>query len=88
MRRLLINRLVGFSFVALLGGLFITIFVWGDPYLWPFIKIGRRTSFFLGCRTLVCIPIVWTLGIVYTYVFSVILGAIFHMVLTESSTKQ
>lgn len=87
-RKRLLAPTVGFIFFVLLVGLLVTIFLWGDPYLWPFVELGRRTSFLLGCGTLACIPIAWGLGVVYAYVFSVVLGAVVQMVLTEQSSMQ
>jgi hypothetical protein len=72
--QLFFNQTVVLYFLMLLIGFYLTVSVWGNPYLWVFLDWGRQTSFLVGCRTLSCIPVVWCFGIVYTYMFAVVLG--------------
>ncbi|MFC7204666.1 hypothetical protein ACFQJC_14195 [Haloferax namakaokahaiae] len=62
-------------FVVFLGGFVASITILGNPYLWPFTELGRQTSFAVGCRTLGCLPLTWGIGLVYTYLFSVVVAS-------------
>ena len=69
------HRWVGIIFFVLVCGFLLTLVGLGDPYLWPFIELGRETVDFLGCRTLPCVPLDFGMGFVYMYVVAVVLGA-------------
>lgn len=71
-RQRLVNRWVCLTFLILIGGSVLFVFVLRNPYSWPFIELGRRTSFLFGCTTLACAPFAWGIGIVYMYLFSVL----------------
>ncbi|WP_373190196.1 hypothetical protein [Halolamina sp.] len=75
-RRILIGRWVGIIFLLLLGGFVASLLVFHDPYVWPLIDLGRRTSLLLGCSTLGCVPFAWGIGILYMYLFAVLLNAL------------
>lgn len=87
-RRLLLNRVVGVTFIVLMGGMYVAFFGLGNPDFWPFTELGRRTTLLFGCGVYSCILLAWGLGIIYTYICSVILGVVAYAVLPESPSQQ
>jgi hypothetical protein len=68
----LLNRYVGSVFLVLVAGFGVSLFARNTP--WPFMELGRQTSFLLGCKFLSCIPIVVGLSLAYMYGFSLLAG--------------
>jgi len=75
-RQLFVNRRVGVVFLLLLIGFAVSVVIFNSPYLWPFVDFGRRTAILLGCYTLGCFPLYWGLGILYSYLFAVLVNAV------------
>lgn len=73
--RILFHRWVGVIFLVLVCGFLLALVGLGDPYLWPFIGLGRETVGALGCRSLICVPFDFAMGFVYMYVVAVVAGA-------------
>ncbi|MFB6236450.1 MAG: hypothetical protein ABEH81_06270 [Halopenitus sp.] len=75
-RQLFVNRWVGGIFLLLLGGLAYSIAILQNPYVWPFVELGQETAKLFGCYTLACAPLAWGIGILYTYLFAVLVNAL------------
>ncbi|WP_430503610.1 hypothetical protein [Haloparvum sp. PAK95] len=82
-RHLFVNRWVGGIFLLLLGGFAYSIAVLHNPYVWPFLELGRQTSMLFGCTTLACAPLAAGIGILYTYLFAVLVNALRIAVISD-----
>lgn len=75
-RQSFVNRWVGVFFLLLLGGFAVSVFALHNPYVWPFVELGRQTAMLFGCSTLACAPLAWGIGILYTYLFAVLVNVL------------